>query len=228
MVQICLGKKKKRENIIVLLDWSWCVAIGDVEAIAADRRWTWHASLISAIITQLHRLRGFEVVLSKGSFSRGMPHPDSVCNARSILLWDVQTLSAQLRCRFERVSSEWTGGEDWKLSAESLLSVLLHMSKAAKWLEWLVTEAGIDEAHLDVILSLLFLKAFCLCLFRFACCGCVTVLFLFPLEVATVCSSMCEVGSLVFWSLYLACIVLLCDLDCCLLIVLVLSGLHLD
>lgn len=114
-----------------------------------------------------------------------MPHPDSMCTARSILLWDVQTLSAQLCCRFERVKPERTGGEVWKHSAESLLSVLLHMSKAAKWLECLVTEAGTDEAHLDVILLLLFWEAFCLFVFMCgwqvcSCFHCCLLLFAVP------------------------------------------------
>lgn len=36
------------------------------------------------------------MVLSKGSFSEGMPHPDSVCNARPSSVWDVQLLSAEI------------------------------------------------------------------------------------------------------------------------------------
>lgn len=88
--------------------------------------WCWSDSLISAIITQLCRLRGFEVVLAKGSFSWGMPHTDSMITARSTLPWDVQLLSAWLHCRFEQVNSERT--EFW-------FRVEAHMSKSIKGLE---------------------------------------------------------------------------------------------
>lgn len=108
------------------------VAIGDVEVITVDWGYVSHASLISAIITQLHKLRGFEVVLSKGSFSWGMPHPDSVCSAGSISVWDVQAPSTRLCCRFEKVNTEWTGGEEWTHSSELWLIVLLHTSYVVK------------------------------------------------------------------------------------------------
>lgn len=84
------------------------------------------------------------MVLSKGSLSQGMPHPDSVCTAGSISVWDVQLLSAQIRCR--RVNSKRTGGGKWENSAEFLLSVLLHMSTTVKKLNALCFAKGRGSA----------------------------------------------------------------------------------
>lgn len=71
---------------------------------STEQGWIWPASLISAIIARLHKLSGLEVLLSKGSFSQGIPHADSVCAARSIPLWDVQVLSAPICYKFQRMN----------------------------------------------------------------------------------------------------------------------------
>lgn len=71
-------------------------------------RYIRHASLISTIITQLHRVRGFiKRIIFPGNASLWQRVHCRIASA-----WDVQPLSAQMCCRFEEVNTdrtEWPG-----------------------------------------------------------------------------------------------------------------------